>query len=70
MSDFKKEIKLAFCPFCGNEAKPNWLSRECPIKTIECTKCGIITRNYVNAKSCIKFWNTRADPHSERKVNK
>lgn len=48
------------CPFCGGEAKLNYVGTCIPLYFISCEKCGCKQESSIHKEAVINAWNNRA----------
>lgn len=54
--------ELLPCPLCWNKAR--YYSVSPASHQIECAKCGLATKSYIDKEEAIEAWNTRYQPTS------
>ena len=60
MDHTKMTTELKPCPFCGEPVEARVLQTTLMV-IIECEKCGISTRYFMDNESCVKYWNDRIE---------
>ncbi len=52
--------ELKKCPFCGGEAKLNYVGTCIPLYFISCEECGCKQESSIHKEAVINAWNNRA----------